>query len=160
MKSVSILGLLDGGLKEQEQKNGVSASPVSILGLLDGGLKGDHQEEHHGREHVSILGLLDGGLKYLRYNLRTSGHQRFNPWFVGWGSKAHSWLVERVAKFGFNPWFVGWGSKVEMGLLWSCVTGVSILGLLDGGLKIVCINRFGLITGSFNPWFVGWGSKG
>ncbi len=36
---VSILGLLDGGLKFWAKKELGQSDPVSILGLLDGGLK-------------------------------------------------------------------------------------------------------------------------
>ena len=61
---------------------------------------------------------------------------------------------------GFNPWYVGGGVKSHPGNRDKREgKAVSILGMLEGVLKVLTENTFHLRAKSFNPWYVGGGVK-
>ncbi len=85
---VSILGMLEGVLKEFRDGEEYFSWWVSILGMLEGVLKGWFTFVFgRRRKKVSILGMLEGVLKVSSRIRRRRTGERFNPWYVGGGVK-------------------------------------------------------------------------
>ncbi len=81
---VSILGLVDIGLRHSKV---FALSPhlyVSILGLVDLGLRQDYRKlKKIINTIVSILGLVDLGLRLDNLGIIIKVEEGFNPWFSG-----------------------------------------------------------------------------
>ena len=83
----------------------------------------------------------------------------FNPWYVGGGVKRFSVSHKGIFSMCFNPWYVGGGVKREEVQAYLDSINVSILGMLEGVLKVIvsCLPLFSF--SGFNPWYVGGGVK-
>ena len=75
---------MDKGLRrEYLGAGGVSSDFVSILGLVDKGLRHGVRQKLLPSWHVSILGLVDKGLRLKRLFISIAEKLGFNPWFSG-----------------------------------------------------------------------------
>ena len=81
--NVSILGLVDLGLRLLVRLSILYAQQVSILGLVDLGLRLNSPLGFALAFPVSILGLVDLGLRLQLQPLIPFSALGFNPWFSG-----------------------------------------------------------------------------
>ena len=92
--AVSILGMLEGVLKDPQALLPDPPGRVSILGMLEGVLKGYTDSSRcERRRSVSILGMLEGVLKGVLSCFWDARQRSFNPWYVGGGVKSNYFLM-------------------------------------------------------------------
>ena len=60
----------------------------------------------------------------------------FNPWYVGGGVKSGKSRLRTYCPMSFNPWYVGGGVKSKKEEPVTYLLHVSILGMLEGVLKV------------------------
>ena len=69
-------------------------------------------------------------------------------------------MTQSKSLYCFNPWYVGGGVKsIRQGSGSQESDIVSILGMLEGVLKVIVIPPSRPIKQGFNPWYVGGGVK-
>ena len=99
---------MDLGLRRHKENLFHRHPLVSILGLVDLGLRligGDNLPRCF---KVSILGLVDLGLRRLQIQINSAGYFCFNPWFSGFRVETRLLTYKRLnSRTGFNPWFSG-----------------------------------------------------
>ncbi len=80
---ISILVIMDKGLKVGYTTNAVADRFISILVIMDKGLKAYQDMKKMQRLRISILVIMDKGLKAVDGNLQTYEVTHFNPCYNG-----------------------------------------------------------------------------
>ena len=155
--AVSILGLVDKGLRQESQASATFPFAVSILGLVDKGLRQfvwKYILSHY--YSVSILGLVDKGLRPSMPTFHRPAILTFQS-LVQWIKDLDLGFCMGLSLSAEFQSLVQWIKDLD-GLSPACrstFVAVSILGLVDKGLRHTDKNAgVGSIT-SFNPWFSG-----
>ena len=104
---------------------------------------------------VSILVLMDVGLRYLGMYGRQSSIDSFNPCFNGCRSAIVPFRSSAEIKGSFNPCFNGCRSAISWARVARVLYLVSILVLMDVGLRSFLSSSYLFVYPGFNPCFNG-----